>query len=104
MLIYAPRCLTVPGSCKLISTITGRNNISVKLQVSGTPSPRFSASYPWHQLSFGITNIVNVSRPTARLKFQIIGQLTQFVTSGAKRETYIMLCVANIGKCSKQTL
>ena len=96
---------TDPGSCKILSAISGIHNISVTLEITGTPPPQFSAFLPWHQLPISSTTrpkVVNVTRSIAGLNKSTlqVGRLDQSVNSGNKKYIIKKLCITEIGKHS----
>ena len=60
------------------------------VELFGTPQPRFSAAYPWHQLDSDTIGLAvdTVTRPRnlSEYSLQLIGHLTQVVNSGKKRD------------------
>ena len=93
--------MAVPASCSFKSAKNVANNVSVAVEVSGTPQPGFSAAHPWHQLATDTSDHVVATRPVGfnESSRQLIGHLTQVVNSGRKTETLNKACNMYIGKC-----
>jgi hypothetical protein len=95
----------VRGWCELTSISWDENTVSGKLEVFGTPKPKFIPLKPWHQLSFDTSNTTAISRPTEGIReVETIGQLEQYVTVGAKRQILVKRCVKHIDLHSTLTL
>ena len=89
----------VPASCSLLFAKNIANNVIVTVNLSGTPQPRFSAAHPWQGLTSDTTGREVATRPKgfSGSSSQLIGYLTQDVTSGSKTMTLWKECKLDIG-------
>ena len=93
--------LAVPASCNFISAKNIDNNVSVTVELSGTPQPRFSSVHPWHHLASNTSGLAVATRSGSfrESSRQLIGHLIQVVTSGRKTQIVTNPCNPYIGKC-----
>ena len=83
--------MIAPASCNFISSKNIADNVSVTVELFGTPQPRFSAAHPWYQLASDTNGHVVVTKRHQGINGsspQLIGHLTQVVISGSKEETF----------------
>lgn len=82
--------MTDPGRCNSLSRIFGKYNLSVTVEIVGTPTPQFTAIPPWYQLPSTTSrhNVVNITRSIADLSESTlhvqIGSLNQTVNGEVK--------------------
>jgi hypothetical protein len=80
-------CCIVAASCNFISAKNMARNVTVKLELLGTPRPQFTAVHPWHLVSSHTTGYVEATRLRGfdESSPQLIGNLTQVVSKARER-------------------
>jgi hypothetical protein len=88
----------VRAECNFSSAEKDASNVSVTVKVSGRPQPRFSAVDPWHHLTSHTNGLHIVTRHGnfSDTSPQVVGSLSQVITSGGTKKTFFQLCNASI--------